>query len=64
LPREVVSYWDAATREMMATDEFKAVLKTASANAVYMNSADFTANVVQNYSKLGEAIQTLGFNTK
>ena len=29
-----------------------------------MNSADFTANVVQNYGKLGEAIQALGFNTK
>ena len=64
LPREVVAYWDAATREMMATDEFKTTLKTASANSVYMNSADFTANVVQNYKQLGEAIQTLGFNTK
>ena len=64
LPREVVTYWDAATREMMATDEFKTTLKTASANAAYMDSADFTANVTQNYSKLGEAIKTLGFNTK
>jgi tripartite-type tricarboxylate transporter receptor subunit TctC len=64
LPRDVVSYWDAATREMMATDAFKAVLKTASANPVYMNSADFTANVTQNYRKLGEAIQSLGFNIK
>ena len=64
LPGEVVAYWDAATREMMATDEFKATLKTASANAVYMDSADFTANVTQNYSKLGEAIKTLGFNSK
>jgi tripartite-type tricarboxylate transporter receptor subunit TctC len=60
----VVSYWDAATREMMATEEFKTVLKTASANAVYMNSTDFTANVAQNYRKLGDAIQSLGFNTK
>ena len=64
LPREIIAYWDAATQEMMATDEFKTVLKTASANPVYMNSADFTANVAQNYRKLGEAIQTLGFNTK
>jgi tripartite-type tricarboxylate transporter receptor subunit TctC len=48
----------------MATDEFKTTLKTASANAAYMDSADFTANVTQNYSKLGEAIKTLGFNTK
>ena len=64
LPGEVVSYWDAATREMMATEEFKTVLKTASANAVYMNSTGFTANVTQNYHKLGEAIQSLGFNTK
>ena len=64
LPREVIAYWDAATREMMATDEFKATLKTASANAAYMSSADFTANVVQNYNKLGEAIKTLGFNAK
>ena len=60
----MVTYWDAATREMMATDEFKATLKTASANAVYMSSADFTANVAQNYNKLGEAIKTLGFNSK
>ena len=64
LPREVVTYWDAATREMMATDEFKATLKTASANAAYMDSADFTANVTQNYGKLGDTIKTLGFNTK
>ena len=64
LPREVVSYWDAATREMMETDEFKTVLNTASAKAVYMNSAEFTANVNENYRKLGDAIQTLGFNTK
>jgi tripartite-type tricarboxylate transporter receptor subunit TctC len=49
---------------MMATEEFAKVLKTASANAVYMNSADFTANVVQNYRRLGDAIQSLGFNAK
>jgi tripartite-type tricarboxylate transporter receptor subunit TctC len=60
----VVAYWDAATREMMATDEFKATLKTASANAVYMDSPAFTANVAENYGKLGEAIKTLGFNSK
>ena len=48
----------------MATEEFKTVLKTASANAVYMNSADFTANVAQNYRKLGDAIQSLGLNAK
>ena len=64
MPREVVSYWDAATQEMMASDEFKTTLKTASANSVYMGSADFTANVVQNYNKLGEAIKTLGFSSK
>ena len=64
LPNEVVAYWNAATREMMATEEYKTVLKTASANPVYMNSADFTSNVVQNYRKLGEAIQSLGFNIK
>jgi tripartite-type tricarboxylate transporter receptor subunit TctC len=64
LPPDVVAYWEAATREMMPTDEFKTVLKTASANPVYMNSADFTANVMQNYRKLGEAIQSLGFNIK
>jgi hypothetical protein len=29
-----------------------------------MNSADFTANVTQNYRKLGDAIQSLGLNTK
>jgi hypothetical protein len=29
-----------------------------------MNSTDFTANVTQNYRKLGETIQSLGFNTK
>jgi tripartite-type tricarboxylate transporter receptor subunit TctC len=64
LPGEVLAYWDAATKEMMTTEEFKTVLKTASANAVYMNSADFTANVIQNYHRLGEAIRSLGFNTK
>ena len=61
LPPDVVSYWEVATREMLTTDEFKTVLKTASANPIYMNSFDFTANVIENYTKLGEAIQALGF---
>lgn len=60
LPAEVVRYWDDVTREMMATEEFKTVLKTAAANPVYMDSAAFTANVTQNFYKLGEAIQMLG----
>jgi tripartite-type tricarboxylate transporter receptor subunit TctC len=64
LPGEVVSYWDGAVREMMATEEYRATLKTASAGSVYMNSADFTANVVENYRKLGEQIERLGIKAK
>lgn len=60
LPKEVVLYWNSATKEMMATEEFKRVLKSAAASPLYMDSAAFTANVTQNYYKLGEAIQVLG----
>lgn len=64
LAPEIVSYWDGATRDMMATEAFKTLLKTVSASPVYMNSADFTANVTENYRKLGEAIEALGFKAK
>jgi len=60
LPKEVVLYWDSATKEMMGTEEFKTVLKSAAANPLYMDNAAFTANVTQNFYKLGEAIQVLG----
>jgi tripartite-type tricarboxylate transporter receptor subunit TctC len=60
LPKEVVLYWDGVTKEMMGTDEFKTVLKSAAASPLYMDSAAFTANVTQNFYKLGEAIQLLG----
>jgi tripartite-type tricarboxylate transporter receptor subunit TctC len=61
LPTEIVSYWDGAIKEMMKTDEFATALKAISASPVYMNSADFTANVAENYRKIGEAMETLGF---
>ena len=64
LPREVVTWWDSAVKEMMAGDAFKALLKTVSASPLYLSSADFTANVTENYRKLGEAIDTLGFKAK
>lgn len=64
LPGEVVAFWDDAVRDMMKTEEFGTVLKTASAGPVYMNSADFTANVTENYRKLGEAIDALGFKPR
>ena len=61
LPNNVVAYWNVAIKEMMATDEFRSVLKNINAGPIYMNSADFTANVVENYRKMGEALTTLGF---
>jgi tripartite-type tricarboxylate transporter receptor subunit TctC len=64
LPTEVVSWWDGAVKEMTGTDAFKTLLKTVSASPVYLNSADFTSNVTENYRKLGEAIEALGFKAK
>lgn len=60
LPSEVVSYWESTIEEMMKTAEFKNVLASINAGPIYMNSAQFTANVLQNYKQLGDAIETLG----
>lgn len=64
LPGEVVFWWDGAVKEMMATDAFKTLLTTVSASPLYLNSADFTANVTENYRKLGEAIEALGLKAR
>lgn len=64
LPAEVVAYWEGAAKEMMATEEFGNVLKTINAGPVYMGSGEFTQNVVENYRKLGEAIDALGLKSK
>jgi len=61
LPKDIVTYWEGAIREMMKTDEFATGLKAVSASPVYMDSAQFTANVEENYRKIGEAIDALGF---
>jgi tripartite-type tricarboxylate transporter receptor subunit TctC len=64
LPGEVVAYWEGVTKEMMGTEEFRNVLKTINAGAVYMGSSEFTTNVTENYRKLGEAIEALGLKAK
>jgi tripartite-type tricarboxylate transporter receptor subunit TctC len=64
LAPDVVTYWEGATKEMMATDAFRGVLKTVNAGSVYMDSAAFTQNVNENYRKLGEAIEALGLKSK
>jgi tripartite-type tricarboxylate transporter receptor subunit TctC len=64
LAPDVVTYWEGVTREMMATEAFRGVLKTVNAGSVYMDSAAFTQNVTENYHKLGEAIEALGLKTK
>jgi tripartite-type tricarboxylate transporter receptor subunit TctC len=64
LAPDVVTYWEGVTKEMMTTDAFRGVLKTVNAGSVYMNSAEFTQNVTENYRKLGEAIDALGLKPK
>jgi tripartite-type tricarboxylate transporter receptor subunit TctC len=64
LPSEVVAYWEAVAKDMMRTDEFRNVLKTINAGPVYMGSSEFTQNVMENYRKLVEAIETLGLKSK
>lgn len=59
LPADVVAWWDSAIREMMKTDEFAAVLKTVSGQPVYLDSREFTANVLENYKTLGQIIPTV-----
>lgn len=61
LPGEIVAYWDGAIQEMMKTTEFSTALKVINASPVYMNSRDFTANVAENYRRIGEAMEALGF---
>ncbi len=60
LPKEIVTYWEGAIRDMMKTEEFVIGLKTINASPVYMDSTQFTANVAENYRKIGEAIDALG----
>jgi tripartite-type tricarboxylate transporter receptor subunit TctC len=64
LAADVVAYWENLTREMAATDEYKAVLAVANAGPLYLDSKAFTANVIENYAKLGEAIVELGFKAR
>lgn len=59
LPADVVAWWNSAVKEMMKTDEFAAVLKTVSGYPVYLDSREFTANVLENYKALGEIIPTI-----
>lgn len=60
LPAEVVRWWDGAIREMMTTREFAAALGSAAAFPFFLDSAGFTANVVENYTRFGEALTALG----
>jgi tripartite-type tricarboxylate transporter receptor subunit TctC len=60
LPKEVVSYWEGLIKEMTGSDSYKTALGTAKASPIYLNSAEFTANVEENYAKLGEQIEALG----
>jgi tripartite-type tricarboxylate transporter receptor subunit TctC len=64
LPAEVVAYWESLIKDMMATDEYKAVLKVVSAGPLHLDSKAFTANVMENYARLGEAIDALGLKPK
>jgi tripartite-type tricarboxylate transporter receptor subunit TctC len=64
LPEDTVSYWETLTKEMIGTEVYKTALATANAGSVYLNSAEFTANVAENYKRLGEQIETLGFKMK
>lgn len=64
LPGEVVAYWEGVARDMMGTEEYRNVLKTINAGPVYMGSSEFTQTVIENYRKLGEAIEALGLKSK
>jgi tripartite-type tricarboxylate transporter receptor subunit TctC len=64
LPSEVVGYWEAVAKEMMGTEEFRDVLKTANAQPIYMSSSEFTRNVLENYRKLRDVIDALGLKSK
>jgi tripartite-type tricarboxylate transporter receptor subunit TctC len=61
LSPDVVAWWDSAVRDMMATPEFATLLKTISAHPVHLDGAAFTADVIENHAKFGEALTTLGF---
>jgi tripartite-type tricarboxylate transporter receptor subunit TctC len=60
LPKEVVDFWEGLTKEMTGSEAYKVALDAAKASPIYLNSAQFTANVEENYAKLGEQIEALG----
>jgi tripartite-type tricarboxylate transporter receptor subunit TctC len=64
LPKEVVTYWETLIKEMTGSDAYKTALATANASPIYLSSAEFTANVAENYKQLGEQIAELGLKAK
>ncbi|WP_088348161.1 MULTISPECIES: tripartite tricarboxylate transporter substrate binding protein [Rhodomicrobium] len=64
LPKNVVAYWEGLIKEMTGSEAYKTALATANASPIYLSSAEFRANVEENYKKLGEQIDELGLKTK
>jgi tripartite-type tricarboxylate transporter receptor subunit TctC len=64
LSLDIVSYWEALIKEMTGSDVYKAALMKANASPIYLSSAEFSANVAENYKKFGEQIELLGLRAK
>lgn len=64
LPSEIVTYWETLVKDLTASDVYKTALKTSNASPIFMGSAEFTASVEENYTKLGEQIVALGFKSQ
>lgn len=64
LPQHVAAYWEALVQEMTGSDAYTVALKTARARPIFLGSADFTANVAENYRRHGEQIELLGLKSR
>ncbi|MCW5729677.1 MAG: tripartite tricarboxylate transporter substrate binding protein [Alphaproteobacteria bacterium] len=64
LPSEVVAKWNATLKQIVESDKFRELTDRINATPFYGNSADFTAQVKQDYEQMGKALADLGLAKK
>lgn len=57
---EMLATWDKTLKEITESDEFKTLMDRIKAEGAYLNSADFTARIEQDYKAMGEATKKYG----
>jgi tripartite-type tricarboxylate transporter receptor subunit TctC len=64
LPDEVIAAWDDTLAQITASDEFKTLMSRIKTTGAYLNSADFTNAIMNDYEAMGEAVAEFGIGTE